>query len=95
MQPVIEEISHRVRRIETRLTRFLELHGHVLMRPPQWLGNGVVMIHDLATPVGEIMRVVPPDWDPDAQIMVRVATGSGSTFLMAMYLSEDEGEVDV
>jgi hypothetical protein len=92
----IEEIGHRVRRIETRLARFLELHGHTLMRPPQWLGDGVIMIHDRATPIGEIMRVVPPDWGPDEQIEVRVATGSGSSeFLMAVFLSEDaEGEDD-
>jgi hypothetical protein len=83
---LIEEISHRARRIETRLTRFLDLHGHVLMRPPQWLGEGVVMIHDMATPIGEIMRVIPPDWGPEAQIEVRVATGSGSTFLVAIFL---------
>lgn len=90
----MEEIGHRVRRIETRLARFLELHGHVLMVPPQWMGDGVILIHDDATPIGEIMRVIPPDWDDADRIVLRRGMGPDG-FIAEMYLSEEvEGEDD-
>lgn len=85
----IEEIGARVRRIETRLARFLEMHGHVLMVPPQWMGGGVIVVHDDATPIGEIMRVIPPDWDEDQKITLRRGMGPEG-FMAEMYLSEDE-----
>lgn len=87
----IEEIAARTRRIETRLARFLEMHGHVLMAPPQWMGDGVVLIHDDATPIGEILRAVPPDWPADNAVMLRRGMGPGG-FIAEMYLDDDEEE---
>ena len=89
----IEEIAARTRRIETRLARFLEMHGHVLMVPPQWMGAGVILIHDDATPIGEIMRVIPTDWDGHNKIVLRRGMGPDG-FMAEMYLSAEDDELD-
>lgn len=83
----IEEIAARTRRIETRLARFLEMHGHVLMAPPQWIGDGVVLIHDDATPIGEIVRAVPENWHHG--VILRRGMGPDG-FIAEMFFSEDE-----
>jgi hypothetical protein len=92
-QTKLEEIAARTRRLETRMTRFLELHGHVLMVPPQWLGDGVILIHDEATPIGEIMRLIPPDWDNDHKIVLRRGLGPDG-FMAEIYLSEEVNDAD-
>lgn len=87
----VDELVVRMRRLETRITNFLQLHGHVLMQPPQWYDGGVVLIHDDATPIGEIMRVIPPDWDEDRKITLRRGMGPGG-FIAELYLSEGEDD---
>lgn len=66
----LKEIMDRCRRMETRLTKFLEMHGFdTKVQRPLW-DNGVVDIPSLACSVRECLNVVPENWSPDSEIII-------------------------
>ena len=66
----ISEILDRTRRIETRLTRFMEDQGFdTQVRRPVW-NNGVINVPSPATSLKDCLAVIPPSWNPDDPIVV-------------------------
>lgn len=85
----LRDVSDRCRRIETRLTKFLEAHGHAtIARLPEWRPTGEITIHDVGTPISEMLRVVPDSWNPKQEIIVNYR----KQFMFALFLDEDSGD---
>ncbi len=83
----LRDISDRCRRMETRLTKFLEIHGQAtIARPPEWLPTGEIIIHDVGTPISELLRVIPDTWDPKQEVIVNYR----KQFMFSMFLDEEE-----
>ena len=71
MDPALKEITDRTRRIETRLTRYLESRGFdTQVQKPTWVGPGRIEVPTRACSLGDCLSVVPHNWDPDEEIMV-------------------------
>ncbi len=69
-QEAIKEIQDRCRRMETRLTRFLEAQGFETgTMKPSWHG-GVIKIPSPACSLKDMLAVVPDDWSADDEITV-------------------------
>jgi hypothetical protein len=67
----VKETLDRVRRFETRFTKFLEANGfEVNVRKPTWGPPGRVDILSMATSVKDMLACVPSDWDIDEQVDV-------------------------
>lgn len=67
----IREIVDRCRRIETRVTKFLESQGFdTKVRRPEWRDTGVIVIPSLACSIRDCIVVVPANWDNDQPIDV-------------------------
>jgi hypothetical protein len=66
----LKEIAERCRRIETRLTRYLEMQGVDAggLKPIFVLGE--IRIPNKATSVQDCLNVIPPMWNPDEEIFV-------------------------
>lgn len=66
---VLTEIRQRMRRVETRLTRYMEAQGfETQTQKPVWDGTSVVV----STPnvsMKEVLAVVPPDWHETVSII--------------------------
>jgi hypothetical protein len=70
VDPYTKEILDRCRRIETRLTRYLEREGmDTKVQRPIW-NNGLIHINSLDTSLRDIVALIPPTWDPDASVKV-------------------------
>lgn len=66
----LKEIMDRCRRMETRLTKFLELQGFdTKVQRPIW-DNGAIDIPSLSCSVRECLALVPEAWPQDAEIIV-------------------------
>lgn len=66
----IKEIADRCRRIETRLTKFLESQGlETKVIRPAWEA-GCVHITSLSCAIKDILDLIPADWDHDEEIIV-------------------------
>lgn len=67
----IKEVVDRCRRIETRVTKFLEAQGFdTKVRRPEWSDEGIVTIPSLACSIKDCMAAVPPWWDKNDEIDV-------------------------
>jgi hypothetical protein len=68
---VAKETLDRARRIETRLTKFMEHQGFdTKVGRPVW-NEGVVELPSKSSSVTDMLSVVPPGWPADVPIQVR------------------------
>lgn len=66
----VREIKDRSRRMETRLTRFLEVQGFdTKTRKPVWT-FGEVAIPSMECSIKDILDAVPKDWNKDDDILI-------------------------
>lgn len=73
-QQMMQEVIDRCRRVETRLTRFLESQGFDTgSRRPSWR-NGSVHVPSADCTIRDMLKVVPKDWDREEEIHVYVKT---------------------
>ena len=65
------EVLDRVRRIETKLTKFIESQGvDSGARHPIWLStNGSIHMQSLETSVKELLALIPPNWPRAVQVI--------------------------
>ncbi|MGH6812372.1 MAG: hypothetical protein ACREDM_08520 [Methylocella sp.] len=86
MIAVLKEIADRVRRIETRLTKYLEVRGFdTQTQRPSW-HDGVIYIPSSDCSIKDCLSAVPADWDKDQEIEVR----HRSKLAMSFYLPVEE-----
>jgi hypothetical protein len=85
----LQEIMDRTRRIETRLTRFMEAQGFdTQVQRPQWLppqeagAAGAILLPTPATSLRDCLDVVPGDWDSLRPIVLIVKDEHIGTLLM-------------
>lgn len=80
------EMLDRTRRIETRLTRYLEQNGFETgVQRPSWNPRGIIEIPTRACSVHDMMAVIPKEWNPEDEITVRIH----GEFVMVIYLTEN------
>jgi exonuclease VII large subunit len=64
----LQEILDRTRRIETRMTRFLEERGFdTKVQRPAW-SDGVVTIPTLGASLKDILSVIPRRWTKEVEV---------------------------
>lgn len=67
----IKEVVDRCRRIETRVTKFMEAQGFdTKVRRPEWHDDGSIVVPSLACSIRDCLAAVPPWWDKDTEINV-------------------------
>lgn len=82
MSEQLKEIADRCRRMETRLTKFLESQGfETKVKKPEWQA-GSVEVPSTACAIKDIVAAVPADWDTEDEIIV---THKGDE-IMSIYL---------
>ena len=80
----MQEVVDRCRRMETRLTRFLESQGFdTQTRRPEWRDDGVILVPSLGASLKDIQSVIPPNWNKQKEIEVY----HKDTFVMAIFVS--------
>lgn len=68
----LKEAVDRLRRLETRFTRYLEAQGYdVGAQRPHWV-HGRISVPSAACSLVDILSVVPTSWSPDEEIDVYV-----------------------
>lgn len=83
----LSEMLDRTRRIETRLTRYLEQNGFETgVQRPTWDPRGVIHIPTRACSIHDMLAVIPPEWPLTEEIIVRIH----GDFVMAIYMSTDD-----
>lgn len=66
------EVVDRCRRMETRMTKFLESQGFdTLTSRPRW-SNGTIYAPSVDTSMRSLLSVIPADWPIDEEIYVTV-----------------------
>jgi hypothetical protein len=66
---ILRELRDRMRRVETRLTKFLQSQGFDTMsQQPLWK-DGVVDVPSMSCSIKDVMSVIPGDWDSDIAIV--------------------------
>lgn len=79
----MQEVVDRCRRMETRLTRFLEAQGFdTQTRKPEWR-NGVIIVPSLGASLKDIHSVIPHEWNRQKEIEVY----HKDVFVMAIFIS--------
>lgn len=87
-----DDMAVRLRRIETRLSKFMEWQGFDLQAlKPSWK-NGRVNIPSVGTPLREILNVIPSSWDKNEDIWVYHRGKFVLTFNVSEFTDEDEEE---
>lgn len=67
----MQEVVDRCRRMETRLTRFLESQGFdTQVKRAVWLKSGQIVVPTPAVAVKECLSVIPSDWPIGKPIIV-------------------------
>lgn len=78
----LNEVVDRCRRMETRLTRFLEASGFDTgTKKPVWK-NGTIAAPSIDCSMRDLLRCVPADWPADEEIYVAVK----GDLIMSVYL---------
>lgn len=66
-----KEIMDRMRRMETRMTRWLESQGFdTQTKRPVWDRRGVIHVPSMACSMRDLLDVIPPTWPVDDTIDV-------------------------
>ena len=70
--PSMKEVVDRCRRMETRLTRFLETQGFdTQVKRAEWRAqDSTVIVPSLSTPLREVMAMIPREWSASNAIRV-------------------------
>lgn len=67
----LKEIADRCRRMETRLTKFMEAQGFdTRVQRPLFLSTGELRVPSLAVSLQDCLAAIPPDWSDDDEIFV-------------------------
>lgn len=68
----LTEIVDRVRRMETRLTRFLQHQGFDTRAsmPQYYPDNGVLVVPSLSASIKDCLMALPDDWDGHDELIV-------------------------
>lgn len=70
MTDQLTEIQDRLRRVETRLTKFMEWSGFdSQVRKPRW-SSGTIVVPSLGATLKDCLEVVPADWSNSSAIFV-------------------------
>jgi hypothetical protein len=69
------EVLQRCRRIETRLTRFLETEGIQTGIQRPWWADGKVMIPSPMTTIDAILDCIPEGWSNRVEILLKEDDG--------------------
>lgn len=87
-----DDMAVRLRRIETRLSKFMEWQGFDLQAlKPSWK-NGRVNIPSVGTPLREILNVIPNSWDKNEDVWVYHRGKFVLTLNVSEFTDEDEEE---
>lgn len=83
----LKEIADRCRRMETRLTKFMEAQGFdTRVQRPLFLSTGELRVPSLAVSLQDCLAVIPSDWSDEDEIFV---THQGDTVL-SLFMPERE-----
>lgn len=78
----LQEVVDRCRRMETRLTKFLETQGFdTKVRRPLWR-NGEVIVPSMATSLHDVLATIPAEWNKSNEVQVYCK----SDFVMSVFL---------
>ena len=66
----LKEMKDRLRRIETRLTKYLEDQGFDTQTRKPSFKNGGIIIHSNQTSIGDILKTVPENWSHSNSIEI-------------------------
>lgn len=85
----IKEITDRCRRLETRLTKFMEYQGFdVQSKKPQFQNKpgetAEINIYSLHTSIQDCLEAIPDGWDTEEQINVKIK----GEFVFAIFTTE-------
>jgi hypothetical protein len=73
--PLIKEMTDRLRRIETRLTKFMEAQGFDMQtKRPDWVikeGVGTVIVPTDMCSIKDILSVIPDGYEDDIDVLHR------------------------
>lgn len=84
LKPMVVETLDRTRRIETRLTKYLEQTGFDTgIQRPTW-GDGKISVPTPACSLRDCLAVVPSDWPVDEEIEIFV--GDDKQRLMSIFI---------
>ena len=87
---VLTEIQQRLRRVETRLTRYMEAQGfETQVQKPRFESRGTRGVIYVGTPnvtTKELVACVPPDWHADDEI--DVININGNELIFTFYVPE-------
>lgn len=85
----MREVLDRCRRMETRLTRFLELQGFDIgVRRPEWVEPGTIQVPSPSVALQACLAIVPLTWPPTQRIAIKCKQD-----LLAYLTPADEGVV--
>lgn len=77
-----KEVMERLRRVETRLTKYMEAQGFdTQTKKPVWMGVGVIEVPTDGVTLRAVKEIVPADWPPEDEITVRC----NGRFVIAFY----------
>ena len=66
-----KEVVDRLRRLETRVTKFMEAQGfETQARRPRWSEDGIVAIPNPSCAIKDFMATIPESWDPEEGIEI-------------------------
>lgn len=79
---LVKEIADRMRRLETRFTKFMEMQGFdTKVRRPEF-HDGVVSVPSPSCSIHDIVQSIPPSWDKESEVEVRC----NSDYIASVYL---------
>lgn len=85
-QQDLKEIKDRLRRTETRVTKWLESQGFETgVQRPQMTGNAIE-VPSSSCSIKDLLAVVPENWSGESEIVVTVK----GDYLMSIYLQPED-----
>lgn len=67
---ILSELRDRMRRVETRLTKFMEAQGFDTGTKRSRWDRGVVHVPSAQTGLKDILETIPPGWDTSEPVIV-------------------------
>ena len=83
-EALLTEVADRTRRMETRLTKFLQVQGFDVQstKPRFDAVAGMLHVPSLASSIADCLNAIPPSWDQEVEIeVVHKGTVAVSLFL--------------
>jgi hypothetical protein len=67
----VREVVERTRRIETRLTKYMEDRGfETKIKRPSWRNSCQVHVSSPSVSIADILATVPENWDREEEVLV-------------------------